>query len=77
VTVCLPEERKALAERYTIDADEAQRREQLAIEEATWRAAEQKASQRAIKEDATEPPVDEQAPTENGELPIYRWFAET
>jgi hypothetical protein len=30
----LPDERKALAERYTIDAEEAERREQLAAEEA-------------------------------------------
>ena len=33
----LPEERKALAERYTIDADEAQRREQTAAAEAARR----------------------------------------
>ena len=34
----LPDERKALAERYTIDAEEAERREQLAAEQAARQA---------------------------------------
>lgn len=34
----LPDERKALAERYTIDSEEAERREQRAVEQAARRA---------------------------------------
>jgi hypothetical protein len=37
----LPEERKALAERYTVDAEEALRREQLAAATAAREAEEQ------------------------------------
>ena len=105
----LPEERKALAERYTIDADEAQRREQTAAAEAARRAAEEEAARQAaviaagdpqqerlvlaslpdppvstrptgetpgpeIASGAPETAVDDEPPTENAELPIYRWF---
>jgi hypothetical protein len=45
----LPQERKALAERYTIDADEADRRAQLVAEQA---AAEDAARQAAAEEAA-------------------------
>ena len=48
----LPHERKALAERYTIDADEAQRREQLAAEEAARRAAAEEAARQAAAAEA-------------------------
>jgi hypothetical protein len=53
----LPHERKALAERYTIDADEADRRaqlaaEQAAAEEATRQAAAEESARRAAAADA-------------------------
>jgi len=55
----LPEERKALAERYTIDAEEAQRREQLAAataereaEEQARRDAEAELERKAAEEEA-------------------------
>src|SRR2546423_1553150 len=47
----LPEQRKALAERYTIDAEEAQRREQTAAEQAARRAAEEEAARSAAEEE--------------------------
>ena len=49
----LPEERKALAERYTIDAEEAQRREQLPAAVAAREAKElaQRAA-RALQQEA-------------------------
>ena len=53
----LPEERKALAERYTIDADEAQRREQTAAAEAARRAAEEEAARQAAVIAAGDPQV--------------------
>jgi hypothetical protein len=48
----LPEERKALAERYTIDADEALRRERVVAADAVRRAAAEAAA-RAAAEAAT------------------------
>ena len=55
----LPEERKVLAERYTIDADEAQRREQRAAEEEARRqAAAEEAARRAAAEEAARRAVD-------------------
>lgn len=48
----LAEERKVLAERYTIDADEASRRERLAAEEAERRAAAEEAARLAAEESA-------------------------
>src|SRR6478609_9164496 len=55
----LPAERKALAERYTIDAEEAQRREQLAAataereaEEQARRDAEAELERKAAEEEA-------------------------
>jgi hypothetical protein len=57
----LPDERKALAERYTIDADEAQRREQLAEEQAATRAAAEAASRRAAAQEAARRAAEEGA----------------
>jgi hypothetical protein len=53
----LPHERKALAERYTIDADEADRRaqraaEEAAAEEAARLAAAEEAARRSAEEEA-------------------------
>lgn len=48
----LPQERKVLAERYTIDADEAERREQLAAEEHAREAAAEEVARRAAAEEA-------------------------
>lgn len=49
----LPHERKALAERYTIDAEEVERRTRLAAdEESARRAAEEEAGRRAAPEEA-------------------------
>jgi hypothetical protein len=48
----LPDARRALAERYTIDAGEVQRREQVAAEaEAARQAAEEEAARRGAAED--------------------------
>jgi hypothetical protein len=47
----LPEERRALAERYTIDAEEARRREQLAAEAAA-RAEAERAAEAAARAEA-------------------------
>ena len=66
----LPEERRALAERYTIDAEEARRREQLAAEAAARAEAERVAAEQAAREEAArteaevEPPA---APAGAGE----------
>jgi hypothetical protein len=87
----LPDARKALAERYTIDADEAQRREELAAEEASARrvaeedAAEQAAAEQAAAEVVAAAVVHETDGEEghsadaedSAELPIYRWFGNT
>jgi hypothetical protein len=48
----LPLERKVLAERYTIDAEEASRREQFAAEEAARQAAAEEAERAAAAEQA-------------------------
>jgi membrane protein involved in colicin uptake len=51
----LPHERKALAERYTIDAEEALRREQVAAEEAArQKAAAEVAAREAARRRAAE-----------------------
>jgi colicin import membrane protein len=50
----LPDERKALAERYTIDAEEAQRREQLAADEAVRAVAEHERREAALGRKAAE-----------------------
>jgi hypothetical protein len=47
----LPHERKALAERYTIDADEADRRARRAVEEAAAEEAAREAALRAAEEE--------------------------
>ena len=58
----LPEERKALAERYTIDADEAQRREQLAAEASALEAeAAQEEARRAAEAERERKAAEEQA----------------
>jgi|SRR5579884_875559 len=48
----LQEERKALAERYTIDTEEAQRREELAAQREAARRAAEEAARRAKEEAA-------------------------
>src|SRR6478672_7635239 len=55
----LPEERKALAERYTIDAEEALRREQLAAATAAREAEEQ--ARRAAEAERRRKAAEEQA----------------
>jgi hypothetical protein len=55
----LAEERKVLAERYTIDAEEAQRREQLAIDAAAREAEEQ--ARRAIEAERERKAAEERA----------------
>ena len=59
----LPHERKTLAERYTIDAEEAERRARLAADEeaARQRAAEQAARREAEEEAARRAAADEAA----------------
>lgn len=82
----LRQERKALAERYTIDADDAERRTQLAEEEAAVLSAERAtpapaaptARNEAEPEIApVEPEADNaEAPEmQSADLPIYRWFS--
>jgi colicin import membrane protein len=58
-TLELPEERKALAERYTIDAEEAHRREQLPAAVAA-REAEERA-RRAARAELERKAAEEQA----------------
>jgi hypothetical protein len=58
VVKSLPEERKVLAERYTIDAEEAQRREKLAAESAARQAeADEVAGIAAAEEEARSAPA--------------------
>lgn len=81
----LRQERTALAERYTIDADEAERRTQLAEEEAaleTERATQVSAAPTARTEAEPEvAPVEPEAANaeapemQTADLPIYRWFS--
>ena len=60
LTVGLPEERKALAERYTIDADEAESRSHRAADEVRGREAE--AQGRRPPEQRARPQIGERAP---------------
>jgi septal ring factor EnvC (AmiA/AmiB activator) len=57
----LPHERKALAERYTIDTKEAERREQLAAHEAARRAADDEAARRAAEDEAQRRAAEQEA----------------
>lgn len=75
----LPLERKVLAERYTIDADEASRREEFSADEGDKRPApEPKREERPVeateKVTVAEPIQEEAAPQTTEDLPIYRWF---
>jgi hypothetical protein len=82
----LPHERKALAERYTIDADEADRRAQRAAEQAQAPLSiepERHAGPAPLNpEPAAEPseqlvvaaPAQEEQLEQTADLPIYRWF---
>ena len=86
----LAQERKLLAERYTIDADEAERRDQLAVEGARQEAlerdvaddepAEQEREEHVAPARASQPDPDdaasnEEEPAADAELPIYRWLS--
>jgi hypothetical protein len=57
----LPHERKVLAERYTIDAEEAERRAQLAEEQAARQAEAEEAARQAAEEAARQAAAEEAA----------------
>ena len=69
----LPHERKALAERYTIDADEAERRVRLAAGQAAVEQSEKLAAE-ALASAQTAPDVISESAEQSADLPIYRWF---